>query len=217
MCGLGLMLWPVAVKVESAYAQWDGERKLAQSIQSINERSVFPADPKTAPETIVEISPAARDSIKSPPGTVLGRFEVPRLSLSYVLLEGTDNDTLDKSIGRVEGTGLVGEAGNVAIAGHRNTHFRKLAWIRRDDELVLTSPSGEVFRYLVEWARIVKPTETQVLDARHGPSVTLITCFPFEYVGSAPMRMVVRALPDPATRRILAARNTGSDSAAVLR
>ena len=214
VCGLGLMLWPVAVTVESAYAQWDGERKLAQSI---NERSTIPAGPKTAPETIVEISAAARDSIKSPPGTVLGRFEVPRLSLSYVLLEGTDNNTLDKSIGHVEGTGLVGEAGNIAIAGHRNTHFRKLEWIRRDDELVLTSPSGEVLRYLVEWTRIVKPTETQVLDARHGPAVTLITCFPFEYVGSAPMRMVVRALPDPATRRILAARNPGSDSAAVLR
>lgn len=214
VCGLGLMLWPVAVKVESAYAQWDGERKLAQSI---NERSVFSTGSTTAAEIIVEISAAARDSIKRPPGTLLGRFEVPRLSLSYVLLEGTDNGTLDKSIGHVEGTGLIGEAGNIAIAGHRNTHFRKLEWIRRDDELVLTSPSGEVFRYLVEWTRIVKPTETQVLDARHGPAVTLITCFPFEYVGSAPMRMVVRALPDPATRRILAARNAGSADAAMLR
>lgn len=214
VCGLGLMLWPVAAKVESAYAQWDGERKLAQSIK---EQSASPADTSTAPETIVEVSAAARDSIKLPPGTVLGRFEVPRLSLSYVLLEGTDARTLEKSIGHVEGTGVIGEAGNIAIAGHRDTHFRKLEGIRRDDELVLTGPSGETFRYLVEWTRIVKPTETQVLDARHGPAVTLITCFPFKYVGSAPMRMIVRALPDPETRRILAARNTGSATATVLR
>jgi sortase A len=131
---------------------------------------------------------------------------VPRLKLSYVLLEGTDNRTLDKSIGHVEGTGLPGEIGNIGIAGHRNTHFRKLEWIRRGDDIVLSSPQGE-YRYRVEWARLFHPTDLEVLDAAHGPAVTLITCFPFEYVGSAPLRYVIRALPDDDTRRRLSSKS----------
>jgi len=121
------------------------------------------------------------------------------LQLSYALLEGTDNRTLDKSIGHVEGTGLPGEIGNIAIAGHRNTHFRKLEWIHRGDEIVLSSAQGR-FRYVVEWARMFTPGDIEVLDVSHGPAVTLITCFPFEYVGSAPLRLIVRALPDAETR-----------------
>jgi sortase A len=135
----------------------------------------------------------------------LGRFEVPRLKLSYALLEGTDNRTLDKSIGHVEGTGLPGESGNIGIAGHRNTHFRKLEWIRRGDMIVITSARGQ-FRYHVEWARLFRTDDLQVLDGAHGPAVTLVTCFPFEYVGSAPLRYVIRALPDSDTRARLSPR-----------
>lgn len=139
------------------------------------------------------------------PGTVIGQFEVPRLGLSYVLLEGTDNRTLDRSVGHVEGTGLPGSAGNIAVAGHRDRHFRKLEWIHRDDQIVLTSSSGKRFVYRVEWSRLFKPGDIQVLDESLGPAVTLITCFPFEYVGSAPLRLVVRALPDDLTRTMLIA------------
>ena len=130
---------------------------------------------------------------------MLGKFEVPRLNLSYVVLEGTDNRTLDKSIGHVEGTGMIGAAGNIGIAGHRNTHFRKLEWIRRGDEIVLSSTSGS-YRYRVEWIRLFQPADVEVLDAAHGPALTLVTCFPFEYVGSAPLRFIVRALPEEETR-----------------
>jgi sortase A len=121
------------------------------------------------------------------------------LKLSYVLLEGTDNRTLDRSIGHIEGTGLPGEPGNIGIAGHRNTHFRKLEWIRRGDEIVLSSVQGQ-FRYYVEWARLFRPGDIAVLDEGHGPALTLVTCFPFEYVGSAPLRYIIRALPDAETR-----------------
>jgi sortase A len=124
---------------------------------------------------------------------------VPRLNLAYALLEGTDNKTLDRSIGHVQGTGLPGEAGNIGIAGHRHTHFRKLEWIRRGDEILIVSPHGR-FRYRVEWARLFQPGDIEVLDPAHGPAVTLITCFPFEYVGAAPLRYVIRALPDTETR-----------------
>lgn len=193
--GACLLLWPFLVSVESVWAQWSGGRELA-------------AAKRPAPETIIKSKP--RPSGPSAPrrGAVLGRFEVPRLSLNYVLLHGTDNRTLDKSIGHVEGTGTIGTVGNIGIAGHRNTHFRKLEWIRRDDEVILTSPAGEQFRYRVEWGRLFDPDDMEVLDAAHGPAVTLVTCFPFEYVGSAPLRYIVRALPDGETRARLQSRQT---------
>jgi sortase A len=178
--------------VESAYAQWSGERELARAVQESRETIVE----RKVPKVVSRTQPKA--------GTTLGKFQVPRLNLFYVLLEGTSSRTLDKSIGHVEGTAMIGEAGNIGIAGHRNTHFRKLEWIRRGDEVILTGPDGE-FRYLVEWARLFTPKDMEVLDPEHGPAVTLVTCFPFEYVGSAPLRFIVRALPDDNTRARLEA------------
>jgi len=200
--GTGLLLWPVMVMVESAYAQWTGERQLAQAIRQQSETE----GEDTVRQEIVDVSPSARAAPKVPAGSVVGKFEIPRLGLASIVLEGTDDGTLKKSIGHVEGTGSIGGPGNIGIAGHRDTHFRKLKWIRRDDDVIVTAPNGKRFRYLVEWSRVVPPTQGQVLDPEHGPALTLITCFPFEYVGSAPMRMVVRALPDQATRQLLGAK-----------
>lgn len=132
-------------------------------------------------------------------GEVLGRLEIARLNMALIVLEGTDARTLGRSIGHVQDTALPGQTGNIGIAGHRNTHFRRLEWIRRDDEILLTTPQG-VYRYRVEWVALFQPTELQVLDPSHGPALTLVTCFPFEYVGNAPLRFVVRALPDEPTR-----------------
>jgi len=185
VAGLCLLSWPCFVLAESQWVQWSGAWQVSAAIG-------------TRQETIVASKGGARSS-RFPRGSVLGRFEVPRLKLSYVLLEGTDNRTLDKSIGHVEGSGLPGESGNISIAGHRNTHFRKIEWIRRGDEIVITSAHGQD-RYRVEWMRLFRPDDIEVLDAGHGPAVTLITCFPFEYVGSAPLRYIVRALPDDETR-----------------
>jgi len=188
VAGLALIAWPVYVSTDSAVAQWSGRRELARAVQ---EETIVVRKPGTVPE------PAAA------PGTVLGQFDVPRLGLSYVLLEGTDARTLNRSVGHVEGTGLPGSAGNISIAGHRDRHFRKLEWIQRDDQIVLTSRDGAHYVYRVEWSRVFKPGDIQVLDASHGPAITLITCFPFEYVGSAPLRLIVRAVPDDSTRRAL--------------
>jgi LPXTG-site transpeptidase (sortase) family protein len=184
--GASLLAWPMFVTLESQVTQWTGEHRLLEASQ-------------TAKETIVETNPRlSADKKRHPKGAVLGRFEVPRLHLSYILLAGTDTRTLDKSIGHVEGTAHIGEPGNIGIAGHRNTHFRKLEWIRRDDEIKLSSPKAE-FRYRVEWVRLFRPDDLEVLDPSHGPALTLVTCFPFEYVGAAPLRFVVRALPDEDT------------------
>jgi sortase A len=183
VAGLALIAWPARVSTDSSKA----------SVRTQQEETIVVRTPGTAPAPAV-----AR-------GTVLGQFEVPRLGLSYVLLEGTDSQTLNRSVGHVEGTGLPGSAGNIAIAGHRDRHFRKLEWIQRDDQILLTSREGAPFVYRVEWSRTFKPGDIQVLDESHGPAITLITCFPFEYVGSAPLRLIVRAVPDDSTRAKLIA------------
>jgi sortase A len=118
--------------------------------------------------------------------------------MSYVMLEGTEDRTLDRSIGRIHGTGVLGKAGNIAIAGHRNTQFCKLEWFERGDKVILTSPHGR-FRNEVEWALVSEPDHLEVLDSSHGPASTLVTCFPFDYVVAAPLRYIVRALPDEET------------------
>jgi sortase A len=190
--GLGLFGWFCYINFESAYTQWSGARVLAA--ESVGKKeSIVPAPPT-----------AGKNRSAVPLGAVLGKLELPRIGISYVVLEGTDDKTLDKSIGRVVTSAPLGDKGNIAIAGHRNTHFRKLEWVRRDDEIVVTV-RGAQYRYKVEWARLFDPSDVEVLDPEHGPAVTLITCFPFEYVGSAPLRFVVRALPDEETRAKLTA------------
>jgi sortase A len=205
VAGLALIAWPAYVATDSAIAQWSGRRQLARAVQAGHALQSKAPVPEQQGETIVVWKPGTAPDPALAPGTVLGQFDVPRLGLSYVLLEGTDSRTLDRSLGHVEGTGMPGSAGNISIAGHRDRHFRKLEWIQRDDQIVLTARGGAQYVYRVEWSRVFKPGDVQVLDASHGPAITLITCFPFEYVGSAPLRLVVRAIPDDSTRTKLIA------------
>jgi LPXTG-site transpeptidase (sortase) family protein len=187
--GLCLAGWPIFVWSESSYVQWRGARELERRVLELSHSA------KAGSETIV-VRDVPRESVshKYPLGTPIALFKVPRLGLDWVVLEGTDDRTLDKSIGHIEGTALPGEEGNIAIAGHRNTHFRKLEEIRRGDEILLRGPHGDS-RYLVEWKRVFRPKDTAVLDDKHGPALTLVTCYPFQYVGAAPLRYIVRALP----------------------
>ena len=196
--GVGLLAWPGFVLLESAYTQVWGERVLAAAMVPAAQDTILPEP--------LQVKPKAT---KVRNGSLIGRVEIPRISLSYVLLEGTDARTLDRSIGHVESTAQLGETGNIGIAGHRNTHFRKLEWVRKGDEVRLSSPSGS-YRYYVEWARIFKPSDMVVLSPSHGPAVTLVTCFPFEYVGNAPLRFIVRALPDDETKARLVEVDGGS-------
>jgi len=197
--GVVLVCWPLAVYAESEYVQWSSGRAFEGGGSGVSGAGKPPS------ETIVPDNVAKKRPAKLKAGTTLGKLSIERLGISYVLLEGTDARTLDKSIGHVESTALPGDTGNIAIAGHRNTHFRKLEWVRRGDVIKILTTTDE-YRYGVEWVKLYTPTDLEVLDARHGPAVTLITCFPFEYVGSAPQRLIVRALPDDETRAKLASR-----------
>jgi sortase A len=129
---------------------------------------------------------------------LVGRIEVPRLKLSAMAREGVDVRTLRGSVGHIPGTALPGEPGNAAFAAHRDTFFGPLRDIRAGDEVVVTTPQG-VHRYAVTGTRIVDPRDVSVLRASGGSLLTLVTCYPFDYVGSAPQRFVVQAALRPAS------------------
>jgi sortase A len=125
-------------------------------------------------------------------GATIGRLTISRLHLRAIVLEGADDDTLAVALGHVPGTALPGQAGNVAIAGHRDTLFRCLRNISPNDLIVLQTPHGS-YSYRVENTAIVKPQDVAVLASDSRSQITLITCYPFHYVGSAPDRFIVRA------------------------
>ena len=125
-------------------------------------------------------------------GALIGELNIPGLKISSVILEGDDAHTLALSVGHIPGTALPGYGGNVALAGHRDTFFRGLARIRKDDKIVLTTPRGERI-YTVDSMRVVSPRDTSVLAGSSQPLLTLVTCYPFHYIGPAPKRFIVRA------------------------
>jgi sortase A len=138
------------------------------------------------------LAATGRARAEARPGRAWGRLELPRLGLSALVAEGVDDRTLGVAVGHFPGTAFPGEIGNVALAGHRDTVFRRLEEIEPEDVVRLTTPDG-AFRYRVEWLEIVGPRRTDVVVSTGEPLLTLVTCYPFEYVGRAPLRYVVRA------------------------
>src|SRR5262247_2612535 len=125
-------------------------------------------------------------------GSALGRLEIPRLDVSAIVRAGSDARTLRLAIGHIGGTALPGERGNIGLAAHRDTFFRRLGEIRVNDEVRLVTPEG-IFTYRVDTTRIVDPNDTWVLNPTQEPVLTLVTCYPFRYIGSAPQRFIVHA------------------------
>jgi sortase A len=137
-------------------------------------------------------------------GSVIGRVAIDRLNLSAVVRQGVDAETLKEAVGHVPSTALPGQTGNFAIAAHRDTLFRALKDIRMGDVITFQSATGE-YQYEVVATKIVKPTDVSVLrpdggdvskvktDARPTKLLTMITCYPFYFVGSAPERFIVQA------------------------
>ncbi len=108
-------------------------------------------------------------------------------------LANPDPATLNRAVGRVSGTGRVDDAvGNIGIAGHRDGFFRRLKDIGLGDQIVLRTHRG-TNTYAVDSIEVVTPDDVSVLENGEKPSVTLITCYPFYYIGDAPLRYIVRA------------------------
>jgi sortase A len=141
-------------------------------------------------------SPSIGPGVASPPviekNGLVGRLVVPRLHLMAMVREGADESTLSLAVGHIPGTALPGQYGNVGVAGHRDTLFRGLRKIEKDDLILFETLSGN-YVYQVETTDIVAPNNVSVLKAGDSPELTLVTCFPFYYIGSAPDRFIVKA------------------------
>jgi sortase A len=125
-------------------------------------------------------------------GGVIGEIEAPRIGLKAIVVQGDSAKLLRRAVGHLPDTALPGEAGNVALAGHRDGLFRPLRNILPGDAITLRTPEGE-FQYEVEWTAVVPPAAVRVIQPTSEPVLTLVTCFPFYYVGAAPERFIVRA------------------------
>jgi sortase A len=126
-------------------------------------------------------------------GDLLGRLEVARLGLSTIVLEGDDAHALKLGIGHIPGTPFPWTDGNSALAGHRDTFLRALRGIREGDRVELETPKA-TYHYVVDFIQVVSPDDVSVLAPASAPALTLVTCYPFSFVGNAPKRFVVRAL-----------------------
>jgi sortase A len=161
-----------------AYEQWRFAKTLQSSVHEVSEST-----PTHPPESL---------RLLAHEGSPVGRIEIPRLALSVIVAEGIKPRTLRLAVGHIPGTAFPDESGNVGIAGHRDTFFRELGKIRRDD-IIIVSTLGGSSEYSVDWTRVAKPKDINVLDISSQPVLTLVTCYPFYYAGPAPERFVVRA------------------------
>ena len=125
-------------------------------------------------------------------GASIGEIQISRLGLRAIVVQGESAPVLRRGVGHLSDTALPGEVGNVVLAGHRDTFFRPLSGVRAGDSITLKTRDGE-FEYQVESTSVVTPNAIQVLEPTGGRTLTLITCYPFSYIGAAPNRFIVRA------------------------
>jgi sortase A len=165
---------------------------------SISFRAVKPGKALTLALLVwaVALAPFARAGLSSAQSNVArwtsGRIEIARLGIDAEICEGDDASTLRGSVGHIPGTAIPGEHGNVALAAHRYSHFRGLRNVRCGDRVQVITPEGD-FRYEVDSIRVVEISQVEVLEPTPDPTLTLVTCYPFDYVGEAPRRLIVRA------------------------
>lgn len=168
-----------------------------------------PASPSPRPglaaptSTNVDMSLWSEKRIRDYKASLKERFDlplavlrIPKIGLEVPVLEGTDDLTLNRGVGHIDGTPRPGEAGNSGIAGHRDGFFRGLKEIAVGDRFGLATLAGDE-SYEVDRITIVSPDDVSVLDETPEPSLTLVTCYPFYFVGDAPRRYIVRAVRVP--------------------
>ncbi|HQR35276.1 MAG TPA: class D sortase [Blastocatellia bacterium] len=172
--GFLLLSYTGYVLFEAQLYQADQTRKFEQALKNKN------------------MAHAANTGLPVREGSSLGQIRISQIGLTAMIQEGTGEETLQRAVGHVQGTSLPGQHGNIALAGHRDTFFRGLRQIRLGDEITLTTFSGS-YRYRVESTKVVEPEETEVLDPATDDILTLVTCYPFNFVGSAPKRFIVLA------------------------
>jgi sortase A len=178
LAGSAVLVWCATV--------WTGAA-LFEKYQAWRWKSLASAPPSSSPAAASPAAPHVPE-----PHDVVAWLEIPRLRISTAVLEGDDDLALSLGAGHIPGTPLPGADGNVGIAAHRDSFFRSLGGVHPRDRIRLRTPAGD-WDYTVESTRIVQPSDTGVLDASRQSELTLVTCYPFHYIGSAPLRFIVRA------------------------
>jgi len=184
---VGLVWWGSYHQWAAAAARLDVARFASQ--QSVAPRAATPDQSLWSPERIV----AWRKAAGEPAATPLAVLRIPRIRLEVAVLPGTDDRTLDRAVGHIDDTALPGADGNSGIAGHRDGFFRGLKDIAEGDVIELeTTQVKEIYRVERTW--VVDPEDVSVLDPTPTRALTLVTCYPFYYIGPAPRRYIVRAV-----------------------
>jgi sortase A len=184
---VGLLWWGSFQAGAATSTRQDLERFAALRVAS---EAGAPDRPLSAPGRIAVWSAPLLASAPAP----LAVLRIARIRLEVPVLPGTNARTLDRAVGHIEGTAPPGSGGNVGIAGHRDSFFRGLKDIHPGD-LIEVDTLQENYSYRIERMWVVDPTEVSVLAPTPGPALTLVTCFPFDFIGSAPRRFIVRAVP----------------------
>ena len=202
------LAWVAAVGIGSYWAttrsiSWVAQRQALAAFEALERPAAAPPAPaETTPAVgrgevdqsrwnAARIRAYAR-ALTRPARPPLAVLRIPRLGLEVPVLEGTADSTLDRAVGHIEGTARPGKPGNVAIAGHRDGFFRALENVTRGDVLELVVPGG-IHRYRVDRLSVVGPRDVRVLAPTRTPQLTLVTCYPFHFVGPAPRRYIVQA------------------------
>jgi sortase A len=172
--------WLAAV----ADSQWFDQRQKAALEGYARERTAASAGERTADGS----------------GKLVGRVDLPRVGVSAVIVDSLDERSLRRAVGLVPGTAWPGARGHAVVAGHRDLHFRGLRKIRIGDQITIRTP-GESVRYEVTATRVVGPSAIEVLEPTEGVDLTLLTCYPFGFIGPAPQRFIAQARRVSAERR----------------
>jgi len=181
--GVVLGAWCAAVLVEARFHQ-----------------AMPVAAPLKVTQTAVPVLPGDRGSSAPHPaapsapavGSVIAKLDAPSVQMTTTVLEGSDDATLSHGAGHIEDTPFPGQPGNIGIAGHRDTVFRPLRHIKVGDPLHITT-ADRTYRYRISKTLIVGPDDVYVLDPTDRSTVTLVTCYPFDFIGHAPKRFIVQA------------------------
>jgi len=188
-------LLAIAVVSLGYYGYVTAESYLYQAYETRELNTILASAPRSA---VDGVTAAPRRRVEPAAGAAIGRIEIPRLGVSAIVRAGSDARTLRLAVGHIQGTAFPGERGNVVVAGHRYRVFWPLQRISVGDHLRLVTPHG-TYDYFVDWTEVVDPDRIDLLGPTEEPALTLVTCYPFQMIGHAPERFVVRArLAQPA-------------------
>lgn len=199
LVGFGLLAFCAAAKFHEIVLSRAAIRRFEDlkqtSFEVREEKSI--AQPESSPPDFVSWSKQRIQQYEQSLGAHLAPpmavIRINRIHVEAPVLEGTDDITLNCGVGHIPGTALFGENGNVGLAGHRDGFFRGLRDIKVGDRIDLDEP-GRAETYVVSRLEIVSPKDVRVLRSTGRPTLTLVTCYPFYYIGSAPQRFIVHAM-----------------------